>query len=82
MYELTFDSISTVCASISSTAGNEGQVITSTHDTYPISAESAEDADSWVAAINGVMREVELTVCLSVCLSKKSVDWTDCLKPS
>lgn len=38
-------------------AGKEHQVITSNHDTYLISAESAEDANDWVAAIKRVMHE-------------------------
>ena len=39
-------------------AGSAGQVITGNHETYLISADSAESADSWVAAIRRVMHEV------------------------
>ena len=39
-------------------AGSAGQVITGNHETYLISADSAELADSWVAAIRRVLHEV------------------------
>ena len=39
-------------------AGSAGQVITGNHETYLISADSAESADGWVAAIRRVMHEV------------------------
>jgi phosphoribosylformimino-5-aminoimidazole carboxamide ribonucleotide (ProFAR) isomerase len=39
-------------------AGSAGQVITGNHESYLISADSAESADSWVAAIRRVMHEV------------------------
>lgn len=35
-----------------------GQQLSKTHETYLISAESAQDADDWVAAIRRVMHEV------------------------
>lgn len=38
-------------------AGNDRQVITSTHNTYLISADNGEAADNWVAAIRRVMHE-------------------------
>ena len=41
-----------------SVAGSAGQVITGNHETYLISADSAESADGWVAAIRRVMHEV------------------------
>ena len=40
------------------TAGSAGQGISSNHETYLISADSAELADSWVTAIRAVMHEV------------------------
>lgn len=40
------------------TAGNAGQGITSNHETYLISADSADLADTWVEAIRRVMHEV------------------------
>lgn len=43
---------------ICSVAGSAGQVITGNHNTYVISAESADSADGWVAAIRRVMFEV------------------------
>ena len=49
-----------------SPAGKERQVISSNHDTYLISAESAEDANNWVAAIKRVMHEV--CVCTCMCM--------------
>lgn len=51
-------------------AGNAGQVISSNHDTYLISADSAEMADSWVAAIRRVMHEVSWYeyVCVFCCV--------------
>lgn len=39
-------------------AAGQGQQISSTHDTFLISAESAGEADDWVAAIRRVMHEV------------------------
>ena len=39
-------------------AGGSGQVITGNHESYLISAESAEVADGWVIAIRRVMHEV------------------------
>ena len=39
-------------------AGSGRDSITSTHDSYMISAESTEDADEWVAAIKRVLYEV------------------------
>ena len=42
-------------------AGSAGQVITGNHETYLISADSSESADSWVAAIRRVMHEVSHT---------------------
>ena len=41
-------------------AGNAGQVITGNHNTYLISADSAELAEQWVAAIRRVMHEVRV----------------------
>eukprot|EP00731_Ephydatia_muelleri_P026688 Em0018g788a len=38
-------------------AGDDKRVISSTHDTYLMSAESAEAADQWVATIKRVMHE-------------------------
>lgn len=48
-----------------------GQQISNTHDTYLISAESAVEADDWVAAIRRVMHEVWLPSFL--CLFNGSV---------
>lgn len=41
-------------------AGNAGKLIASNHESYLISADSAEMADSWVAAIRRVMHEVSM----------------------
>ena len=49
------------CAYRPLVAGSAGQVITGNHETYLISADSAESADSWVAAIRRVMHEVSYT---------------------
>ena len=49
------------------TAGNDRQVITSTHNTYLISADNGEAADNWVAAIRRVMHEVG-TLSLFCCM--------------
>ena len=43
-----------------------GQQISNTHDTYLISAESAGEADDWVAAIRRVMHEVWLPLLVPV----------------
>ena len=43
-------------------AGNGRNFITSTHDSYLISAESADEADSWVATIKRVLHEVSDTI--------------------
>lgn len=42
----------------SAVAGSGRGYITSTHDTYLIGAETAEEADSWVCAIRRVLHEV------------------------
>ena len=41
-----------------SSAGRDRQGITSTHETYLISADTAEEADRWLTAIRRVMHEV------------------------
>ena len=45
-----------------------GRQISNTHDTYLINAESAQEADSWVAAIRRVMHEVRVALFLSLLL--------------
>lgn len=47
-----------VCVCTILYVAGHGQQLSKTHETYLISAESAQDADDWVAAIRRVMHEV------------------------
>lgn len=64
-------------------AGSAGQGITSNHETYLISADSAQLADSWVAAIRRVIHEVRC-VCegaITTCAARLHSLYTSVFSP-